>query len=1312
MARRHHSPFATVRTEGAILPADLLERVAAGDRSLGGLAPTDYGLAPGESLGEAASRSWNRLLGLWRSFRAAAAALPEGEPGTGLTRERWLLPLFQELGYERLPVHRATEIEGKSYPISHLREGLPVHLVGCGVDLDARSTGVAGAARASPHSLVQEFLNRSPEHLWGFVSNGLRLRILRDNASLTRQAYVELDLEAMLDGEGFADFSLLWLVCHRTRTEAERPEDCWLERWSKTAQAEGARALDRLRDGVQGAISTLGRGFLSHPANGPLREALRSGALTTQDYYRQLLRLVYRLVFLFAAEDRELLFAPSADPVARERYLRHYSSRRLRELAGRTRGTRHPDLYEAFKLLAALLGGWGDAAALALTPLGSFLWSAAALPHLDGRLANRDLLEAVRMLAWRESDGRLRPVDYKNLRGEELGSVYEALLELQPELHVEGGTFALRTVGGHERKTSGSFYTPDSLVQALLDSALEPVVQARLAEAAAEAKRKGSATTYAAEAERALLALKVCDAAVGSGHFLIAAAHRLARHLARVRTGDEEPSPEAYRAALRDVITHCLYGVDVNPMAVELCKVSLWLEAMVPGKPLGFLDAHIQCGNSLVGVLDPAVLAEGIPDEAFVALTGDDKEAVKQLKKRNSLGRNVLQGELFGSAATPEPQLCSADVDALPEDTVEEVEAKRQAWERLQRGQASAHQRLLADLFTAAFFAEKTKATWERVPTNEDLRRVREGLTMRPGVAEMARELAGRHGFFHWYLAFPEVFERDGFDVLLGNPPWEVSQLSEVEYFAARSPAVAALSGAKRKKAIDSLACDDPRLYAGYLAEKRAYEATNLYVRAGKRFPLTAVGKLNLYALFGETFLSLICPGGRAGFVVPTGLATDDGNKRYFQYLVDHRRLVKLIGFDNALRIFPSVHPDTPFCLMTLGWNVDNSSFAFYLLKESHLAEEARRFRLSREDIGLLNPNTRTCPVLRSQADAALTKTIYRRVPVLIEETKGAAGNPWGISFRQGLFNMTSDSALFRTLAELQAAGGEADGATWIVPDGTRFLPLYEAKLVHQLDHRWATYEANGRDSRDSTDEEKADPAWRPLPRYWVPQAEVEKLLREKRWGHEWLLGWRDITNATNERTVIAGVVPRAGMGNNFPLAFPASGAPAHRVACLVVNLSALVLDYVARHKVGGTHVNFFIIKQFPVLPPERYTDTDLAFIVPRVLELTYTAHDLAPWARDLGYDGPPFRWDPHRRAQLRAELDAYYARLYGFTRDELRYILDPADVYGPDYPSETFRVLKNREMKEFGEYRTRRLVLECYDSPDRDASSREGLPR
>jgi hypothetical protein len=477
MRARGRQPFATVRSEGALLPPDLLQRLAAGDGELPGLDPASYHLGPNERLTEHIARSWSRLVGAWAAFRDARARLPAGDPGTTLTRERWLLVLFDELHYGRLQPARAVEIDGRSYPVSHAWGNVPIHLVGCHVPLDRRTPGLAGAAGRSPHALLQELLNRSPERLWGFVSNGLLLRLLRDNASLTRQAYVELDLEAMMEGEVYPDFVLLWLLCHQSRLEAERPQECWLERWSQEARSRGTRALDSLRSGVEEAIAALGRGFLAHPANSGLRQALRSGALAGDDFYRELLRLCYRLIFLFVAEDRDLLHPPASDPRARERYRRFYSTARLRLLAERRRGTKHADLYRALRLVFALLGGEAGCPQLALPALGGFLFSPQATPSLDrAELSNGDLLDAVRALSFLDERGLRRAVDYRNLGSEELGSVYESLLELHPTLNADAALFELKTAAGHERKTTGSYYTPASLVFCLLDSALDPLL--------------------------------------------------------------------------------------------------------------------------------------------------------------------------------------------------------------------------------------------------------------------------------------------------------------------------------------------------------------------------------------------------------------------------------------------------------------------------------------------------------------------------------------------------------------------------------------------------------------------------------------------------------------------------------------------------------------------------------------------------------------------------------------------------------------------------------------------------------------------
>jgi hypothetical protein len=440
-------PFTTIRTEGGLFPPDFLRRVTESASTIPGLTPEAYHLAGKEKLHEAASRAWNRLLGIWTVFYTTD--VPAGDPGTTTTREKWLLPLFGELGYGRLQQARAMEVNGRSYPVSHGWQNVPIHLVGRNIDLDHRTAGVAGAARTSPHSLVQELLNRREESQWGFVSNGLKLRLLRDNRSLTRQAYVEFDLIAMMEGQAFSDFVLLWLMCHQSRVEAVPPEPCWLEKWASEAREQGTRVLDELRDAVERAIEALGRGFLKHPANRSLLEKLRAGSLDRQDYYRQLLRVVYRLIFLFVAEARELLLVASPGSPVAERYARFYSIARLRALAAGRRGTPHTDLWESLRVVMRGLSSTQGVPELGLPALGSLLWGNTASPDLDAcQLANGDLLEAIRALAFRLEHGLRRNVDWRNLGPEELGSVYESLLELHPDVNVEAASFSLRVAPG------------------------------------------------------------------------------------------------------------------------------------------------------------------------------------------------------------------------------------------------------------------------------------------------------------------------------------------------------------------------------------------------------------------------------------------------------------------------------------------------------------------------------------------------------------------------------------------------------------------------------------------------------------------------------------------------------------------------------------------------------------------------------------------------------------------------------------------------------------------------------------------------
>ena len=1232
MQRRQHTIFTTVRSEGAILPADLLTRIATNDPNLPGLTPDSYNLLKSEKLNEAINRSWNRLLNAWGTFKSSREKLPEKDAGTTLTRERWLLPLFAELGYGRLLTTRAIEVNDKSYAISHGWQHTPIHLVSFKVDLDQYSRSAAGAARNSPHSLVQELLNRSEEHLWGIVSNGLRLRVLRNNASLTRQAYVEFDLEAMMSGEVYADFALLWLLCHQSRVEAERPAECWLEKWSRTALEQGTRALDQLRNGVEKAITALGGGFLAHPANSLLREKLRSGALNQQDYYRQVLRLVYRLIVLFVAEDREILFHPASSEIVRERYSKYYSTGRLRLLAEQRVGTRHADLFAGLRLVMEALGGAlgndNGCPELGLPALNSFLFSRDAVVDIvDCEIANRDLLDAIRSLALTNDRYSRRVVDYKNLGAEELGSVYESLLELHPVLHIEA-----------EQQ-------PDP--------------------------------------ETAILNLKVCDPACGSGHFLIAAAHRIARRLASIRTGVEEPAPTERRKALRDVVGRCIYGVDINPMSVELCKVSLWMEAIEPGKPLSFLEQHIQCGNSLLGAT-PALLANGIPDSAFEAIEGDNKKICSEYKKKNKYQREGNR-TLFDPEGQPWERLgdlasSMMQLDDMRDDTVEDIHRKQDYYEQLVKSSGYEFGRLWADAWCAAFVWKKTGDF--AYPITEDVFR---NIEKNPHniaswmKAEIIR-LRDQYQFFHWHLAFPDVFRvptkdeepeneqagwSGGFDVVLGNPPWERIKIQEKEWFAQRNPDIAnAANAAQRRRMIAALQYDDPATYNAFMEDQRQATGESHIVRDSGRYPLCGRGDVNTYTIFAETMRLVISPTGRVGCIVPSGIATDDTTKFFFQDMVDSHSLVSLFAFENEAKLFPGIDHRMKFALLTVAGNatyVSESEFAFGLYRSDDLNEEDRHFSLSAKDIALLNPNTRTCPIFRSKRDMILT----------------------------------NDSHLFRTLEQLEAEGWTLEGNIFY-KDNEAYLPLYEGKMIWHFDYRFGTYDgqtqaqANQGKLPELAEQQHADPLMLSIPHNWIHQSHLPKSICN---GRNAFLVFRDITNASVLRTAIFCLIPVAPCGNNLPIAVI---EPSYKFEVLYLSTctSSFVFDYVARQTLGGTHMNFFILKQLPVLPPKQYAETCTwdnkvslgDWIIPRALELTYTAWDLEPFAKDCGYDGPPFRWDDRRRFLLRCELDAAYFHLYGIERDDVDYIM------------ETFRVWKQNDEKEFGEYRTKRVILEVFD--------------
>lgn len=1291
-AREAQLGFEAITIEGGLLSPEWLSKVAQLDADH--QAEADYRIPKGLNLRDEIGRFWRIAQAHWRDYAAGMAAKADGKS----LAERFVLGLLREsFGFVSLTAVPPAVLSERTYPLGHAALGgrVPVVVAPAASGIDTLSPVFGdGGRRRSSFGLAQEYLNAAEGSLWGLVSDGSTLRILRDNASLTRPAWIEADMGRIFTEERYADFAALWLLLHETRfgREGQPANECALETWREAGKKEGTRAREHLRRGVEDALSALGQGFLSHPDNQPLRAALQDGSLSTRDYFSQLLRLVYRLIFLLTVEERNLLHPDGTPETARQLYAQGYSLRRLCEKSvKRSAHDRFSDLWEAAKVV--LRGLAAGETRLGLPALAG-IFAANQCPTLDAaKLENRALLLAVFKLAWLREDGALARVNWRDMGPEELGSVYESLLELVPQANVERRQFGFATgdeTKGNARKTTGSYYTPDSLVQVLLDSALEPVIADTIA------KNPGNAV-------EALLGLSIVDPACGSGHFLLAAARRLAAHVARLQANGT-PSGAEYRHALRQVVGKCIYGVDLNPMAVELCKVSLWMEAVEPGLPLTFLNSHIQHGNALLGTT-PELMAKGIPDAAWEPIEGDDRKVASALKKRNKQEAGGQRGfdSLWSSPPETGAQAVTKavnDLEAASDADAVQLARKEAKWEGILISDEYRHQKFVADAWCAAFVWPKQLGLLSEVaPTNELWRQLRDGQGRPPELTrKTVEDLARQYRFFHWHLQYPQVFAKGGFDVVLGNPPWERVKLQEEEFFAERSPEIAnAVNAAARKKFIAALPTEQPQLWQEWCLASRKAEGESHALRQSGRYPLCGKGDVNTYTLFAEHNLATLGQRGRAGFIVPTGIATDDTTKEFFANLIDGGRLAALYDFQSGPGLFGAIgHGTFKFCLLTVtgGRSENPAVFSFYSREAGAARSAVSTFALTASDFALLNPNTRTCPTFRSRRDADINLTIYRRSGVLWREGD-ALGNPWGLRFLR-MLDMANDSGLFRNREGLELQGCRLEGNQFVCAE-ERFLPLVEAKMVHHFDHRSGDYRDHPVGSEnlilpDVPQSRLSDPAYSVVGRYWVPHSAVSDRLHNA-WERGWLLGWRNISKSQNERTLVSAIIPRLGVGDAFLLILSQRGPV--EVAGLYGNLCSFALDYCCRQKVGGTNLKYFTFKQLPVLPPTAYEGEAIwspgtllhDWLLLRVLELTYTAWDLEPFARDVGFDGPPFRWDAERRFLLRCELDAAFFHLYGLNREDTAYVMD------------TFPIVRKHDEKAHGEYRTKRVILEIYDA-------------
>ncbi|MFJ6502950.1 Eco57I restriction-modification methylase domain-containing protein [Streptomyces sp. NPDC091879] len=1372
-----------VRVEGGLLSADLLGKIRSGDPELPGSAPADYGLGRGVRIEDAASRKWNALRAAYTSLQEELKELDGKVDPTKATRV-WLLTILEELGYGRLAARRGgITLPGRDpYQVSHdWQDHVPIHLLGWTTPLDRLS---AGSSRA-PQSMMQELLNASPDHLWGILSNGRVLRLLRDSTALVGSAYVEFDLEAIFGGGDFSDFLLMYALLHASRLElvpkpekkrrgattAEdeeedeelageedadattadeaplTPADCRLEWWRNFAVETGIRSRNLLRDQVAKALTILGTGFLQN--NPDLTDAITvGGRRALDDFHHELLRLAYQLIFLFVAEDRDaLLERPGpkatkaevkANQAARERYTLYFSTARLRRIASRRKGDHNIDLWEGLKHVLNALGRDGGEPTLALPGLGGLYYlpdpsevdqdaqptrlPGGAEPLRAAKLPNERLLEAVRLLSRIKEKGRTTRVDYRHLGAEELGSVYESLLELVPAREADNEIFELKDlVAGNKRKLTGSYYTPAVLIEKLLDNALDPVIE----------------QYEASRIPDHLLQINFVDPSCGSGHVLVAAARRIALRYAQMVHGESQPAPERVREAMAKVVRHCVHGVDLNPLAAELAKVSLWLESLTPGEPLAYLDDRIKTGNALLGAT-PARLEAGIPDGAFEKLEGDEQSVVTSLRQQNEKEYGRQQKLELGRAAVVRTSTATVREEAekvakVRDHSLAEVRQHARLHRQFENRPELRHMKRVADVWCASFLWPKRKDTPAAI-TTDVLRAVEKGGKFDDEDAElMLADIVRRNQFFHWHLEFPRVFRvedpdadnanpdtgwQGGFDAVLGNPPWERVKIQKKEWFAARDERIAAADTASiRDRMIEDLAHSvyedgepnegDRQLYVEYQFDQRESKGQVTMYRKSGLFPKTGFGDVNTYAVFAEKARQLIGPKGMAGLVLPTGIATDKTTAGFFSDLVERHQMVAVLDMENEEKLFPAVTNRVAFCLFTmagrdLAEHYKVVRLAFRARRPDQL--DAREFTLDAKGFERINPNTRTAPICESPEHLRVLNGVHERMPLLRRHVSGGPADPWGLGNApfMRMFDMATASKKFQSAESLFAHGGAREG-TVIVSDDVRYLPLYEGKFLHQFDSRFATYESAtqaqiNKGTLPRLDEEAhRDPTALPLPRHWLTENEVEERLAEDRtiprkaWPHGWLTGWRDVCRASDERTVIPSVLPRTAVGHTQPLMLPLSTD--EPLYALLANLSAFVLDFAARQKMQGAHLTYTYLEQLPVLAPAVYDlsapwthDTLLAdWIRPRVLELTYTSYEMAPWAKYLGDDGPPFVWDEERRFLIRAELDAAYFHLYGIERADVDLVLD------------SFRAFKNKKPELFED--TKKEIVRVYEA-------------
>ena len=754
------------------------------------------------------------------------------------------------------------------------------------------------------------------------------------------------------------------------------------------------------------------------------------------------------------------------------------------------------------------------------------------------------------------------------------------------------------------------------------------------------------------------------------------------------------------------VLKRCIYGVDKNLLTVELAKVSLWLHSFTVGAPLSFLDHHLRCGDSLVGmrVTDATRDLErlgGMYSGSAVQAAENAAEGMHRIEQMSDADVAEVResAQLFRSIEATTLELRGAL------DTLCGVR-----W--LTAGMKIKERTRFEEPLSGALALREDRA-YQLIVTGPGSVDDGDTILQRPFWTVFkelwcnARSIAEREGFLHWEAAFPGVWQRwqdaqpvGGFDAIIGNPPWDRIKLQEVEWFATRSPDLAlAPTAAARKAGIRRLRKEGASLVDEFDTAKERADRLGKLVRTSGQYPLLGGGDINLYSLFVERAMSLVKPDGLVGLLTPSGIYADKTAARFFKSISTSGRLAGLFDFENRKIFFKDVHASFKFCALIFGGEqrrFHETNCSFFLHDVETIKDPDRCFPLAPEDFSRVNPNTGTSPVFRSRRDAEITRRIYENHPVLVDRSQGEERRAWPVRYHT-MFHMANDSHLFRTTSQLDDEGFyPIDGNRWKKGEET-YLPLYEGKMVRAFDHRAASAVVNPANlkrpsqPRETTLAEHADPAWLPSPVFWVPAHEVEHSMPLT---NGWTISYRRVSISTNARTVISSIAPNTGFGDSVFLLMPDAGLTASDASLVVANLNGFSLDYVTRQKMHGVNLSWYLLEQLPVIAPEDYeqqfgSTTARDLVRDHVLRLTYTAHDMAPFAKDLGYNGPPFIWDDDERRHLRARLDALYFHLYGLSREDAGYVLD------------TFPIVRREDEAKFGTYRTRHLILAYMNALD-----------